>query len=307
MPLFNTGVMVMNGRITQLKGDSFFDQDNDIFVNREVESFSTSLHSHDFVEICVVGEGSGYHYLEEQVLSVKRGDLFVIPIGTSHVFRPTSPKPDKMLVVYNCIFRTSILKGWAHYFTDESGLHDILYHPEKCSARWLHFQDKHDKFLTMFQDMHWEYLKRNRGYEVVLITLLIQTLTLMQRFEMTCGTASAPKDQLEDIVDFIKSNHSKNITVQYVADYFYMSSSHFQRKFKKSTGLTFTQYLQNVRIQKCCDLLKSTDISIHEIANHVGYQDMKFFHALFRKKTGVTPKQYRKNFQETEEGAVSFG
>jgi len=304
---YETGVEIMNGRIEQLRAERFFEQDDDIFVNREVESFQTSLHTHDFVEICIVGEGSGYHYIEEQVLSVKRGDVFLIPVGTAHVFRPPSPKHDKMLVVYNCIFRASVLKDWEHNFGEHSGIRDIIFNPEACSARWLHFQDKHDRFLSIFQDMHWEYLNKNKGYGIMLFTQLAQILTLMRRFEMTYGALPTPKSQLDDIVDFIKNNHSKNITVQTVADYFYMSSSHFQRLFKKSTSLTFTQYLQNVRIQKCCDLLKSTDISIHEIANHVGYQDMKFFHALFRKKTGVTPKQYRKNFQETEDGEISVG
>lgn len=296
----------MNGRVQQLNGNRFFEENMDIYINRELESFTTLQHTHDFVEISYVGEGSGYHYVEDQVIPIKQGDLFVIPIGTSHVFRPSSPKQDKMLVIYNCIFRIDLLKSWKHLLQPDSHIYQAIYSPRECADRWMHFQDKHDTFQAIVQNMYKEYLKQRSGFETVLTSLLIQMLVLLQRQESKHETEPVPFKMLEEVVHFIKSNYTQNITVQHVADYFFLSASHFQRLFKKSTGLSFTQYLQNMRIQKCCELLKSTDIPIYQIANQVGYQDMKFFHALFRKKTGVTPRQYRQNFQEFEDKALSF-
>lgn len=298
--------MVLRERIKHLRGDSFFDENLNIFLNRELESFTTTQHTHDFVEISYVGEGCGYHYLEDQVIPIKQGDLFVIPIGTSHVYRPSSPKQDKTLVIYNCIFRVELLNDWKHLLQNDSYTYNIIYEPSQCSERWLHFQDKHDTFSTMIQSMYTEYLKRNVGFETLLIAMVVQMLVMLQRFELKNEAEPATFSKLDEVVHFIKFNYTQNITVQHVADYFYLSASHFQRLFKKTTGLTFTQYLQNVRIQKCCELLKSTDIPIYQIANQVGYLDMKFFHALFRKKTGITPRQYRQNFQEFEDKATSY-
>ncbi|UUZ85124.1 AraC family ligand binding domain-containing protein [Paenibacillus sp. P26] len=244
----------MNGRIEHLSGDLFFDENMDIFVNRELESFTTSQHTHDFVEISFVGEGSGYHYVEDQVIPVKQGDLFVIPIGTSHVFRPSSPKQDRKLVIYNCIFRVGLLEEWKHLLQKDSYTYNIIYYPYQSSERWLHFQDKHDTFSTMIQNMYWEYLKRNPGYETLMTVLLIQMLVMLQRFELKNETEPASFSKLEEVIHFIKNHYTQNISVQSVADYFFLSASHFQRLFKKSTGQTFTQYLQNVRIQKCCEL-----------------------------------------------------
>jgi AraC-like DNA-binding protein/mannose-6-phosphate isomerase-like protein (cupin superfamily) len=300
------GVMVMNGRIEHFSGDLFFEDNLDIFINRELESFTTLQHTHDFFEISFVGEGSGYHYIDDQVIPIKQGDLFVIPIGTSHVFRPASPKQDKMLVIYNCIFRVELLDNWKHLLQKDSFTYNTIYSPFQCSERWLRFQDKHDTFSTIVQSMYGEFLKRSLGFETVMTVLLIQMLVTLQRFELKNETEPVPFRMLEEVVHFIKSRYTENLTVQDVADYFFLSASHFQRLFKKSTGLSFTQYLQNARIQKCCELLKSTDIPIYQIANQVGYQDMKFFHALFRRKTGVTPRQYRQNFQEIEDNAISF-
>ena len=63
------------------KGEQLFDAHLSIYVNRSKESFVLSEHDHDFVEICYVSEGTGTHYIENQAISVKKGDLFYIPIG----------------------------------------------------------------------------------------------------------------------------------------------------------------------------------------------------------------------------------
>jgi AraC family L-rhamnose operon transcriptional activator RhaR len=72
-----------------------------------------------------------------------------------------------------------------------------------------------------------------------------------------------------------------------------MSGRHFQRSFKKLTGMTFLESIQNIRIDQSCQLLLSTTDKISHIAAVVGYQDIKYFNALFKKKTGVAPRQYR--------------
>ncbi|XEC96108.1 helix-turn-helix domain-containing protein [Paenibacillus tarimensis] len=291
----------MQGSTGHLAGELFFEPNLDIFLNRETESFTTIQHTHDFIEISYISEGCGYHYIEDQVIPIKQGDLFVIPIGTSHVFRPSSPRSDVNLVCNNCIFRADFLDNWRYLLEQDSFTCNAVFSPNRNPMRWLHFQDKNDTFSTIFQSMYREYLNRNTGFETVLRALLVQMLVMLQRFELKDETETESFRVLEEAVHFIKTRYSENLTVQDVADYFFLSSSHFQRLFKKSNGLTFTQYLQNLRIQKCCELLKSTDFPIYQIANQVGYKDMKFFHSLFRKKTGVTPRQYRQNFQEIEE------
>jgi len=283
-----------------LKGEQFFEPGFDIHVNREMESFTLSPHIHDFIELCFVEEGSGYHYVDDKVIPIKRGDLFVIPIGTSHVFRPSSPKQDKPLVIYNCIFRPSVLAEWKHMFSSNSKVMKLLFGSPRVTIKDIHFQDRNDQFSTLFYNMHTEYLRKHTGYKTILTTLLIQILSMLQRYEVQPTTEDTPANKLEDALEYIKNNYAQNITVKQMADLSYMSASHFQRLFKKSTGLTFTQYLQNVRIQKCCELLKTTNKSVNQIANLVGYQDMKFFHYLFRKKTGVTPQQYRHSKQENK-------
>ncbi|MDF2836898.1 MAG: transcriptional regulator, AraC family [Paenibacillus sp.] len=287
----------MNWRVIELSGDIFFHPDFDIFINREVEAFCLSQHTHDFIEISYVEEGSGYHYVEDQMIPIKRGDLFVIPIGTSHVFRPSSQ--DNQLVIYNCIFRTSLLEQLKSVICESTKLHSLLY-GSSPSAKWLQYQDKFDKFLSIMHGMFREYLKKGPRYEFLMMGQLIQVLAMLQRYESDGSMVSTPTNNMDDAIQYINDHFATNLTVQQVAERSFMSPSHFQRLFKKTTGVTFMQYLQNIRIQRCCELLKSTEISIQEAANQVGYQDMKFFHSLFRKKTGVTPREYRRSTPDME-------
>ncbi len=65
------------------------------------------------------------------------------------------------------------------------------------------------------------------------------------------------------------------------------------RMLKKNTGSTFKELLQNKRLMKACELLKNTDIPIADISVMVGYDNTSFFHRLFRRIYGQSPREYR--------------
>ena len=58
--------------------------------------------------------------------------------------------------------------------------------------------------------------------------------------------------------------------------------------------MTFTDYLQKLRIEKSCELLAGSDMRIAEIAQAVGYEDIKFFNRLFKRTLGMPPREYRR-------------
>jgi AraC-like DNA-binding protein len=74
-----------------------------------------------------------------------------------------------------------------------------------------------------------------------------------------------------------------------------MSYSKFRQEFKKATGLSPNQYYLNVRLNKAKELLSATSLSINEIAYHTGFESIFYFSKLFKKKNGISPKDYRNN------------
>ncbi len=97
------------------------------------------------------------------------------------------------------------------------------------------------------------------------------------------------------IIKYLNENFEKDISLQYLAEYFNMNASYISYLIKKETGLTYSKYLNNLRIQKAKDLLKNSELSILEISETVGFHDYFYFIKKFKKITGVTPGYFKKN------------
>jgi two-component system, response regulator YesN len=95
-------------------------------------------------------------------------------------------------------------------------------------------------------------------------------------------------------------DYSKSITIQTVATECHVHPAHLSRQFKKETGLNITQYLHHLRIEEAKLMLQKDQTSIDWIAGAVGFEDAGYFSRVFKKQEGVTPTQYRNNWQELE-------
>ena len=90
----------------------------------------------------------------------------------------------------------------------------------------------------------------------------------------------------------------KTFSLQDICSELYLSTSQFSALFKEGTGHTFVEYLTEVRIDEAKKLLKSTDLRSYEVADRVGYQDPRYFSSLFKKVTGLTTTEYRRQLED---------
>lgn len=100
----------------------------------------------------------------------------------------------------------------------------------------------------------------------------------------------------EDIVQaqsWLRDHCHQDISIAEVAKHVGMSIRSFNRRFKNATTKTPLQYLQDVRIYQATELMKTTNLSISEVAYRCGYSDLAYFTALFKRNLGTTPSQYR--------------
>lgn len=277
------------------KSDERFRPGMNVFVNRAYEAFKLSKHSHDAIEISYVTEGIGFQYINDTTVQVKQGDIFLLPIGTSHVYRPPSPAKVGSLGIINCVFRPEALRPWTDFPPAGSQLHQVLHAPQTMDLPWFHLYDKDSAFTELFYNLLSEYRQKQPGYEVIVQSLFSQLVALLYRHSMLSGSYEKRSPKIQDALQYIKHHCFEEISLKQVAEHSFLSISHLQRLLKQATGSSFTSYVQHLRVKKCCELLKTTSMTVQQIANTVGYQDMKYFHALFRHKSGMTPQEYRKN------------
>lgn len=95
---------------------------------------------------------------------------------------------------------------------------------------------------------------------------------------------------------YISGHYSQSLTLEQIGQEVGLNPSYFSNIFKKETGISFIDYLTDIRIQNAKDLLTETKLEIIDISEHTGFHDLKYFNRCFRKITGMTPAAYRKLF-----------
>lgn len=93
---------------------------------------------------------------------------------------------------------------------------------------------------------------------------------------------------------YIQRNYNQPLRLDDVARVAGLSPAYFSTLFAKTTGQTFSDYAADVRIQKACEFLEKSDMNVSEIAQTLGFPDVRYFSKLFRKKIGIKPTDYRK-------------
>lgn len=105
---------------------------------------------------------------------------------------------------------------------------------------------------------------------------------------------SSGKIMIEDIKAYVDMHYSKEISLGSIAGKFYMNPSYLSQLFKKEMNMKFIDYITKIRLEKSIELLKTTSLTVNEIAEAVGYKDTRYFREIFVKHMGKTPSRFRK-------------
>ena len=124
---------------------------------------------------------------------------------------------------------------------------------------------------------------------------------LVEICHMIKNGVSEKKEIALHAIAYMQAHFQEQITLESIADSCGLSPSYFSRKFKEQTGENYIETLANIRMKEAQKLLGTTNLSIMEIVERVGYCDEKHFRKLFLKHTGVTPSAYRKTLKSEEE------
>lgn len=102
------------------------------------------------------------------------------------------------------------------------------------------------------------------------------------------------ESQMEAAVAYIHSNYAdEQLSLQQVCNHIYMSMSYFSALFKPHTGETFVEYVTRYRLDKAKEMLAASQLKTYELAAKVGYSDPQYFSVIFKRNTGMTPKEFR--------------
>ncbi len=104
-------------------------------------------------------------------------------------------------------------------------------------------------------------------------------------------------ERIQAITIYLRNNCCTSFTIDQIAEQFYFSRSYLSHVFKVVTGYAMIEYIMMCRIQKACELLEKTAMSVTDIANQTGFGNITYFERVFKRIKDVTPLKYRKQNQ----------
>ena len=111
-----------------------------------------------------------------------------------------------------------------------------------------------------------------------------------------------PGDYVNFTCKYIEDHYMENIQLSDIAIVAHVSPSYLSTRFKKETGMNFTEYLVRYRMNKAEELLKESNLRCREIAEQVGYFDYAHFSKIFKKYIGVSPREYQEKCRKAQTG-----
>lgn len=264
------------------------------------------IHTHDFIEIVYVYDGKGYHIYNNVTYPVSKGELYIINSQTPHCFYPTDKSNSEHLVVYNLCFLPEFISSINIHLPILVELTDIMLYKSLYPDEIIYSPDlklsgsMRTEIEQLYEKMYLEFTSKGINYVELLRLSLCELLLKIHRFyqQNHASPESAVikyRHQLiPDCIQYLRENYSKKVTIEELSNNFFLSKSYLSSLFKKATGSGVVEYLQHIRIERACELLTNTTLSITEISTQVGYTDYRFFNKSFKKITGVTAHEYRK-------------
>lgn len=206
---------------------------------------------------------------------------------------------DGFLVVPNktVIYRADQHNPWSVYWVGFHGA-KAEYYLKKMNINLqspVFHNNDHNAIVKCMEAMYANAIKQPILYESVLGSLY-QLIGIFERQYVSDTSSFVENAQYyySKTVTYIHNNIRFPLKVTTIADMLGLSCSQTYRIIVKESGLTPHALIEKLKVERACELLETTNISIHEIASLVGYDYLSHFSVIFKKQTGVTPGAYRK-------------
>ena len=200
---------------------------------------------------------------------------------------------------------------------------------KKCATHWLATND----FRRMFPDVElvtekiitsengiyssggaFSYLnlilyliEKYAGREMSILAAKVFAIEIEREDQLSFTIFQGQKDHEDESIQeaqaFIEQNFEDKITVDQLADMLALSRRSLERRFKRATSNTISEYIQRVKIEVAKKNLETSRKNVNEVMYDVGYSDTKAFRTIFKKITGLSPMEYRNKYNKE----IAFG
>lgn len=228
------------------------------------------------IHYCVEGEGyfSTPSFPERKITA---GDFFIIPSNCKNVYYPNRENPWHYRWVGfsgkrvdQCFSKLNLDKG-----------HCVISHS---------FDHRID---VLFQDIYESFKQENHFRTMASSFILFDTI---DRVNLKVQDYSQSEQLFKNILNYIDENMSENLSVNQISEANSIDRTYLYKLFQSYKGIGPSEYIQDLKLQKACSLLRKSSLTITEIAYETGFSSSSYFSKFFHSKLNISPSTYRKKF-----------
>lgn len=245
-------------------------------INKKTKQTSFEYHWHDYYEIILYLNCQGQCIINDHAYPIDKNCLFLVTPKDFHEIR-TIDKDDAISINLSFseqIVESSLLSTLTPVYID--GISEQLINDFLRLLRCFNSSDKHKDIYSknLFNCILIDIYKEGKIIDenVLFLNPLIQKA-----------------------ITYVITNPEKKFNVQTLSKFLGVNADYFSHLFKNETGITFTKYLNQIRIEHAKRLLENTDLSVLEISYESGFNTPTHFYKTFKAQTNFSPKEYKKN------------
>ena len=289
--------MSREGKISRVNSEKLLESGRIITVRPHTRFVHFPPHTHDYVEVIYMCSGETTHIINGTKLVLKEGELLFLGQKAEQEILPAGENDIAVnLVVLPQFFDTALsMMG-----EEQSPLHkfmiDTLTGDE--ATGYLHFQVSDVMPIqNLVENLLWMLLHDSPNRRNINQTTMgILFLHLLDYTERLVYEDHSEDEAVVQVLKYIE-DHYNDGSLNECADLLHYDLYWLSREIKKQTGQNYTDLVQEKRMAQAAFLLRTSKMRVADIALSVGYENVSYFHRLFGKTYGVSPKQYRNQSQ----------
>ncbi|MGT2756132.1 AraC family transcriptional regulator [Streptococcus ovuberis] len=283
---------------------------DDLYINPQPISISVNpiesevpFHLHNYVEMIVVLKGRADIVMEHETLELQQGDILVVGTNTIHRNRKISSED---LVVNIAMKSTAFSLNDLDFMRQGTGtnLSDMLFFgpaDSDFSGSYTIFKTENnakirETMLDIIEEYYHTDIQSNQLIRLSLLSLFARLIRLSANSAQVTQKNAKSSNTLLSLLLYIEKNYA-TATLEDMGEEFGFNPNYLSTYLKKHTGKSFIKLIHLQRVNIAAEFLTLTSAPIEKIAIKVGYENPSYFYKVFRKIVGMSPAEYRDNFQ----------
>lgn len=251
-------------------------------------------HTHNYVEMIYMCSGKTVHIINGTKITLSAGELLILNQNAEQEILPAAENDIAVnFIILPQFFDTAIR------MIDESGsqIHDFLIGclcGGQDGADWLHFKVSDVlPVQNLVENLIWTLLNRQSGRRSInRLTMGLLFMHLANHTDSLSTEAESGRGLMLHILRYIDANYA-SAELQSAAKELHYDACWLSREIKRQSGKTFTELLQDKRLEQASYLLRTTNLKVGEVCRYVGYSNFSYFHRIFKGRFGASPMKYR--------------